>query len=119
MRRPRRGWRPLVDSPESAAAARRLADAPDESDEMGAAIAQIVIANEMPEHSARDVMQEHARESARRSERGKIFWGRSSNQSQQRDQHESVEKSLSKLRELEDRLADKKGETSHDQAQLW
>jgi hypothetical protein len=67
----------------------------DESDEMGSAIAQVVIANEMPQQSAREVMHEHAYEHMRRDERASIYWGRE-------------EKPLSKLRELENRLADKK-----------
>jgi Arc-like DNA binding domain len=50
--------------------------ASDESNEMGNAIAQIVIANEMPQQSAREVIQEHALSEHRREQRAKIYWGR-------------------------------------------
>jgi len=78
----------------------------DEADEMGAAIAQIVIANEMPDHSAREVMREYALEHMRRDERSRIYWGR--------EEKPSEKQPLLKLRELEEHIADKKGEKPDD-----
>src|SRR5262245_49611587 len=45
-------------------------------DEMGSAIAQIVIPNEMPDRSVREVMHEHVLEHVRVRERSDIRWGR-------------------------------------------
>jgi hypothetical protein len=49
-----------------------------DSGEFGSAIAQIVIANETPQHSPTEVMHEHARYHMQRRERGNIAWGRRS-----------------------------------------
>jgi hypothetical protein len=45
--------------------------------DIGIAIAQIVIANEMPEKSMNEVNHEHGRFHIQREERSKIYWGRS------------------------------------------
>jgi hypothetical protein len=74
----------------------------DESDEMGSAIAQLIIANEMPHQSVREVMQEHANEHFRRHEKGRILFPPRKG------------KPLVNLQELVERIADKKGEKSDD-----
>jgi hypothetical protein len=68
--------------------------------EFGSSIAQIVITNELPQLSANEAMHEHSLFNLRRTERNKIRWER-----------RPSENPLTKLRQMDDRLADKKGAT--------
>jgi hypothetical protein len=61
-----------------------------------------VIANEMPQRSMREVHHERSHAHVRRDERIKIYWGR--------EKKPSEKQPLLKLRELEERIADKKEE---------
>lgn len=76
----------------------------DASDEIGGAIAQLVVANEMPQTSMPHVMEEHAHEGHRRQQQAKERWRPREKAKENRPLPSKADDQtpLSKLRELEE-----------------